>query len=95
MNFRLTVARFFTFVIFLISVQQVGSANEKDAVVQHIFTLIYNQQFTEAEKTLNLQSTKLEPFWHHVLNLDLLWWKYSLSRSNEDVRNLKHTIFHF
>jgi hypothetical protein len=95
MNFRLTVTRFFTVVIFLISIQQVGSANEKDAVVQHIFTLIYNQQFKEAEKALNLQSNQMEHFWHHVLNLDLLWWKYSLSRSNEDVRNLKKVLGDF
>jgi len=95
MNFRSTVTRFFTVVIFLISIPQVGSANEKDAVAQYIFTLIYNQQFTDAEKALNLQSTQMEPFWHHVLNLDLNWWKYSLSRSNEDVRNLKKVLGDF
>jgi hypothetical protein len=95
MNFRLAVARFFTVVIFMVSFQQVGSANERDSVVQNIFTLIYNQQFTEAEKELNLQSTQLEPFWHHVLNLDLFWWKYSLSRSNEDARNLKKVLGDF
>jgi hypothetical protein len=63
MIFRLIFTRIFTVVIFLISIQQVGSANEKDSVVQHIFTLIYNQQFTGAEKALNLQSTQMEPFW--------------------------------
>jgi hypothetical protein len=95
MIYRLTFIRNIAAVIFLISFQQVGSANEKDSVVQHIFTLIYNQQFTEAEKTLNLKSTQMEPFWLNVLTLDLHWWKYSLSRSNEDARALKKVLGDF
>lgn len=95
MNFKLTFTRFFTTVIFLISFQRVGLANDKDSVVQHIFTLIYNQQFTGAEKALNLQSGQMEPFWINVLTLDLHWWKYSLSRSNEDARALKKVLGDF
>ena len=95
MIFRLIFTKIFTIVLFLFARQQVGSANEKDSVVQHIFTLIYNQQFTGAEKALNLQSGQMEPFWLKVLTLDLYWWKYSLSRSNEDARVLKKVLGDF
>lgn len=95
MIFRLIFTKIFTIVLLLFAIQQVGSANEKDTVVQQIFTLIYNQQFYEAEKALNLQSTQLEPFWANVLTLDLYWWKYSLSRSNEDARALKKVLGDF
>jgi hypothetical protein len=95
MIFRLIFIRIFTIVIFLISFQQIGSANDKDSVVQQIFTFIYNQQFNEAEKALKLQSGQMEPFWLKVLTLDLYWWKYSLSRSNEDARVLKKVLGDF
>lgn len=95
MIFRLIFRKIFAAVLFLLAIQQLGSANEKDSVVLHIFTLIYNQQFTGAEKALNLQSGQMEPFWFNVLILDLHWWKYSLSRSNEDARALKKVLGDF
>jgi nitrogen fixation protein FixH len=95
MIFRLIFTKIFAAVLILFAFQQVGSANEKDSVVQQIFTFIYNQQFNAAEKTLHLQSGQMEPFWVNVLTLDLFWWKYSLSRSNEDARQLKKVLAGF
>lgn len=95
MNFRNQFIRIFAALLILFANQQIGFATEKDAAVIQIFTLIYNQKFTEAEKALQSQNNLIEPFFHNILKLDLYWWKYSLSRSNEDAHHLKKVLAGF
>jgi hypothetical protein len=78
--------------VFLISFQYTGFSSENDTTVNRIFTLIYNQQFTEAEEALNGQNSQLDPFYFNILKLDLYWWKYSLSRSKEDAVKLNEVL---
>lgn len=70
-------------------------SSEKDITVQQIFTLIYNQQFTEAEKVLESNKTQIDPFYHNILKLDLFWWKYSLSKSRQDAKVLNEVLQEF
>jgi tetratricopeptide (TPR) repeat protein len=95
MNLRLNLTRIFIAVIFLISIHLVGYTNENDSTVNRIFTLIYNQQFSDAEKSLEENINQLQPFYNHVLQLDLYWWKYSLSRSKEDAKKLNEILAKF
>jgi len=95
MIYRQTFIRIIAAVLFLFGIQQVGSANEKDSTAQNIFTLIYNQHFSEAEKALALHCSQLEPFYYNILNLDLYWWKYSLSRSKDDAKSLNSMLSNF
>jgi hypothetical protein len=77
-------------VLTLIHIQ--SFSNENDSTLTSIFTLIYNQQFPEAEKELEKNNTGLEPFYYNILKLDLFWWKYSLTRSKEDAKALKDVL---
>lgn len=81
--------------VFLISFQYTGFCSENDTTVNRIFTFIYNQQFTEAGKTLEEQINQLEPFYYNILKLDLYWWKYSLTRSKDDARELNEVLDNF
>ena len=67
-------------------------ASRLDSSVNRIFTLIYNQQFEQAEAALKSQNEKLDPFYALVLSIDLRWWQYSLSRSKEDAQKLKSVL---
>ncbi len=86
------LSRIFIVGFILISFYSVSYSTEKDSTVENIFTLIYNQQFTEAEKALDQNKSNVEPFYFNILNLDLYWWKYSLSRSKEDANNLNEVL---
>jgi hypothetical protein len=79
----------------LISFQFKSFSSENDTTVNRIFTLIYNQQFTEAENTLNSQHNQLDPYYFNILKLDLYWWKYSLSKSKEDANVLNKVLDSF
>lgn len=81
---------FITFFISLLNLPPVAA--QPDSKVNRIFTLIYNQQFEEAEAALKSQNEKLDPFYALVLNIDLRWWKYSLSRSKGDAQKLKSVL---
>jgi hypothetical protein len=89
------LSRIFIIGFILISFYAVSYSTEKDSTVENIFNLIYNQQFTEAEKVLNDNKSKVEPFYFNILNLDLFWWRYSLSRSKEDANNLNEVLNNF
>jgi hypothetical protein len=83
MQFRLTLS-----VLLLVSfLPEVFPAN-RDSAVDRIFSMIYNQQFTEAEKMIEASRKEIDPFYFSVLKLDLYWWKYSLSRSKTDAEKL-------
>lgn len=79
----------------MISFLQVVFSTEKDTTVQSIFTLIYSQQFTEAEKALVQKNAQIDQFYYNILKLDLFWWKYSLSKSKEDAKVLNKALAGF
>src|SRR5690606_13008782 len=81
---------FITFFISLLNLPPVTA--QSDSKVNRIFTLIYNQQYDEAEAVMKSQNEKLDPIYALVLNIDLRWWKYSLSRSKGDVQKLKSML---
>ncbi|NQU51978.1 MAG: hypothetical protein HQ522_05520 [Bacteroidetes bacterium] len=74
----------FVFLIFSFS----GKAFNNDSITNHIYTLIYNQQFNQAEELLTKNNELLDPFYLEILNIDLHWWKYSTTRLKTDARNL-------
>jgi hypothetical protein len=89
------ILRFSIFVVSMISFSQVGFSTKKDTTVQNIFTLIYNQQFAEAEKALEQKNASVDLFYNNILKLDLFWWKYSLSKSKHDAKVLNQVIDEF
>lgn len=80
---------------FILSLFQSSSSSINDTTVQQIFKLIYNQQFTEAEKALERNKAQIDPFYHNILKIDLFWWKYSLSKSKQDAKVLKEVLQEF
>jgi hypothetical protein len=89
------IVRACLFVFLLISFLPKGYSNNNDSIVQQIFTLIYNQNFSEAEMELDKDKSQIDPFYHNILKLDLFWWKYSLSKSKEDAKVLKKVLEEF
>ncbi len=83
------------FVFFLIFLLPDAFPAENDTTIQQIFNLIYNQQFSEAEKALERNKTQMDPFYHNILKLDLFWWKYSLSKSKYDAKVLNEVLQEF
>lgn len=87
--------RFSLIVVLMISVLPTAFSVEKDTLVLNIFSLIYNQQFTEAEKTLELKNAQIDQFYYNILKLDFFWWKYSLSDSRENAKALNKVLADF
>ena len=83
MQFRIILS-----LLFLVSFLPETFPAQRDSPADHIFSLIYNQQFTEAEKLLEASRREIDPFYFSVLKLDLYWWKYSLLHSNADAEKL-------
>lgn len=87
---------FRTFAIILSVIPfQINISTTENTKVEQIFTLIYNQQFDEAENMLKTGQNQLDGFYSRILNLDLYWWKYSLSRSGKDADALKNILDNF
>lgn len=81
------------FVFFLLTQFQLsGSSANKDSIINQIFSAIYNQKFERAESLLFLQKNQLDSFCINVLTIDLYWWKFSTTRSDEDARNLNKVL---
>ncbi|HSO85297.1 MAG TPA: hypothetical protein VLQ91_02010 [Draconibacterium sp.] len=78
--------------LFLVSILPETFSAQRDSSAERIFSLIYNQQFTEAEKLLEASRKEIDPFYFSVLKLDLFWWKYSLSRTKTDAQNLNFLL---
>ncbi len=83
MLFRLTLS-----VLLLVSFLPEAFPANRDSAADRIFSLIYNQQFTEAEKMIEASRKEIDQFYFSVLQLDLYWWKYSLSRNKPDAEKL-------
>lgn len=86
------VLRSILLLLFLLQFNYSGSSSNNDSIVNPIFSAIYNQEFDRAESLLVSQKDKLEPFYSDVLSIDLLWWKFSTTRSKEDARNVNNLL---
>jgi hypothetical protein len=76
-------------IVFVLFITHARSNNTyKDSIVNNIFASIYNQQFSKAENLLSENKMQIDPFYSEVLNIDLHWWKYNISRSKEDAKKL-------
>lgn len=75
-------------VLFLFCIQYLGLASNSDSIINIIFKNIYNQEFNKAKILLDKEGANLNDFYSTVLNIDLLWWKYSATRSKSDAGNL-------
>jgi hypothetical protein len=74
------------------SFQLLVFSKENDTIVDHIFTLIYNQEFDFAENVLSEQTGKLDAYYYSILRLDLFWWKFSMSGSKDDFAKLTNVL---
>jgi hypothetical protein len=79
-------------VLFLVLLLPEAPPAQPNSAVDRIFSLIYNQQFTDADKLLEVYRNKIDPFYFSVLQLDLFWWKYSLSRTKTDAEKLNNVL---
>ena len=68
-----------------------NSANN-DSIANRVFTLIYEQNLSEAEKTFTNGKDELSEFYRTFLNLDLHWWKYRTTYSKENSDKLDELI---
>lgn len=78
MNPRITI-----FIIQLFLVFQTASA-KNDSIINHIFKLIYNEQFEIAEHALSKSQNFEHTFYADVLKIDLYWWKYIYKQENSN-----------
>ncbi|WP_347839163.1 hypothetical protein [uncultured Draconibacterium sp.] len=74
------------------SVSFAANAMNNDSIASRIFTLIYDQNLSEAEHTYTTQKNELSEFYKTFLNLDLHWWKYRTTYSKENSRKLDELI---
>ncbi len=63
-----------------------GFSNQNEKVIDDVFKYIYNQQFHEADSLLELERSKIEPFYFDILTIDLNWWKHVLFPSELNSR---------
>jgi hypothetical protein len=85
------IKRFYLILLFIYIGFSLDAANNK-SISSRVFTLIYEQNLTEAEKTLNAEKTQLNDFYYTFLNLDLHWWKYRTTYSKENSNKLDELI---
>ena len=53
----------------------VSGQGQKTTEPEKVFFLIYNQQFADAAKALNLFSSGVDPMYIEILQTELFWWK--------------------
>lgn len=85
------IKRFYLILLLIYIGFSLDAANNETAAIR-IFTLIYDQNLTEAEQTLNAEKTELNDFYFTFLNLDLHWWKYRTTYSKENSNKLDQLI---
>lgn len=78
--------------IFLITVGFSLKAANNNSIPNKVFTLIYEQNLSEAEKVLNTNKSQLNDFYYTFLNLDLHWWKYRTTYSKKNSNKLDELI---
>jgi hypothetical protein len=84
--------RFVIILLLLFFLPTWGFSSNSDSTINVIFKNIYNQEFDKAESQLIEESQHLNDFYSTVLNIDLLWWKYSSTRSKTDARTLNNYL---
>ncbi len=77
-------------ILFSVNFSAVSANN--DSISSRVFTLIYKQNLTEAEATLQAGNGQLNDFYKLFLTLDLHWWKYRTTYSRENSRKLDELI---
>ena len=87
--------RFVLTVFLLFSFHVKAFSTDNDSIAYHVFKLIYNQKFTEAEKILDAEHNHLDKFYFNILKLDLYWWRYSLSKSKKDAGDFNKILSEF
>lgn len=83
---------YLSILLFILLLPFLGFSSNQDSTLNSIFTKIYNQEFEQANIQLKLEEYKLNDFYSSVLHIDLLWWKYSSSRSKSDAKNLTNYL---
>lgn len=90
MNIRILI----TILIFS-TATSTGFALPKEAAVDTVFTLIYNQQYQEADSFLEASGNEFDSFYADILKLDLVWWKFVSTRSPDDSRQMHQLLKNF
>ena len=83
---------FFSIFLLCFSLSLSAATANNDSIASRIFTLIYEQNLTEAEKTFTADKDELSEFYRTFLNLDLHWWKYRTTYSKENSNKLNDLI---
>ncbi len=86
------IRQFYILIILLLSFNLSSLAANNDSIANRIFSLIYDQNLSEAETTFKDGSSQLNDFYQLFLNLDLHWWKYRTTYSKESSRKLDKLI---
>ncbi|MDX8337976.1 hypothetical protein SLH46_02200 [Draconibacterium sp. IB214405] len=86
------IQRVFFFIFLLTTLNSSGSTLNNDSIANRVFTLIYEQNLTEAEKIYTSGKDELNEFYRTFLNLDLHWWKYRTTYSKENSDKLDQLI---
>jgi hypothetical protein len=86
MNFRILL--FFV----LTSVSLAGNSNPNEKIIDDVFRLIYNQQFSEADSLLEANSNLIESFYADILTIDLNWWRHVLYPSELNAQQFNSLL---
>ena len=87
------VRRFVIILVVVFSLVYKAKPANNDSIASRIFTLIYDQNLTEAEVTYKANTHQLNEFYTLFLNLDLHWWKYRTTYSKENSKALDNLIY--
>ena len=63
--------------------------------VETVFTMIYNQQFSEADSMLKNAVGDFDNFYYDILKLDLYYWEYSVESTTKKSDQLKQYLADF
>lgn len=72
-----------------------GYSNSVPEEVKTIFSMIYNQQFSEADSMLKNAAGDFDNFYYDILKLDLYYWEYSVESTTEKSDQLKQYLADF
>ncbi len=87
--------RFFVTLILALVFSKQGFSEKNDSIVNHIFEMIYNEQYLQAEDALGKSELQIDSFYSDILKIDLYWWEFVKSREKEKSRKLHSIIEKF
>mgnify|MGYP000188676978 CR=1 FL=1 len=76
---------FFIALFFLPAFSNVIWASESDSIVNKIFTLIYNEKYSEAHIEIAKNTASVDPFYVDVLKIDLRWWEFKRDKKKQEA----------